>query len=105
MPRRPITVIVAAAVVGAALVGCTGGVATKTAARRSSVVPARRHLAAAPVTIAGARRCPVTVGRPVPRAKPWRQAMAGFTSAHANAAGSLWVGGLWPRGVVVIDPA
>ena len=100
MPRRLISVIVAAAVVGAALVGCTGGTATKTAPRRPSMVPARGHLTAAPVTMAGARRCPVTIGRPVPRTVWWRDLLFGSDSAYGN--GSLWVGGLWRNGVVIL---
>jgi hypothetical protein len=52
--------------------------------------------------MADARHCPVTIGHPVPRSKPWREQLFGWGSAHGNA--SLWVGGLWPHGVVIITP-
>jgi hypothetical protein len=38
----------------------------------------------------------------VPLTKPWRASMAGFDSAHGNA--KLWVGALWPQGIVIITP-
>jgi len=50
--------------------------------------------------MAHARRCPVTIGHAVPRTEPWRHQLAGWNSAYGN--GSLWVGGLWPNGVVIM---
>jgi hypothetical protein len=50
--------------------------------------------------MAEARRCPVTIGHPVPTTVSWRHQLAGWNSAHGN--GSLWVGGLWPHGVIVM---
>jgi len=38
----------------------------------------------------------------VPLTKPWRTSMAGFDSAHGNA--DLWVGALWPHGIVIVSP-
>jgi hypothetical protein len=52
--------------------------------------------------MAGARNCPVTIGHPVSRSEPWREGLFGWGSAYGN--GSLWVGGLWPHGIVVITP-
>ena len=52
------------------------------------------------VTMADARRCPVTIGRPVPPIEPWRNQLFGWDSAYGN--GSLWVGGLWSNGVVIM---
>ena len=79
-----------AAAMTTALLGCTG-------APVKTVPPAK-----APVTMAGARHCPVTIGHPVPSTKPWRELLFGWQRAHGN--GSLWVGGLWPHGVVIITP-
>jgi hypothetical protein len=42
----------------------------------------------------------VTIGHPVPRSKPWRTLLFGWSRAHGNR--SLWVGALWPHGVAVI---
>jgi len=50
--------------------------------------------------LASARRCPVTTGHPVPRTVWWRHQLAGWDSADGN--GKLWVGGLWPHGVVIM---
>ena len=105
MPRR----LIAAAAVSVALAGCTGGPArtaaspapatgTATTSPRATppVHPAR------PVTMADARACPVTIGHPVPPAEPWRDDLFGWPSAYGN--GLLWVGSLWPHGVVFITP-
>src|SRR5262249_58176204 len=56
--------------------------------------------AARAVTLADARHCPVTIGHPVPRTMPWRHDLAGWNTAYGN--GSLWVGGLWQRGIVIM---
>jgi hypothetical protein len=98
MTRRPAAAIALAAVMTAALLGCTGGPA-KTATPASTSPPAST---VPPVTMAGARHCPVTIGHPVPSSKPWREQLFGWGSAYGN--GSLWVGGLWPHGVVIIIP-
>jgi hypothetical protein len=90
MPRRLIVATAVAACVSAALFGCTGGPA-KMAAR-----------SARPVTMTDARNCHVTIGHPVPRTKPWRHLLFGWPSAYGNR--SLWVGSLWPHGVVIITP-
>ena len=50
--------------------------------------------------MAGARHCPMTIGHPVPRTKPWRDLLFGSSRAYGN--GKLWVGGLWPDGVVIV---
>ena len=81
-----------------ALLGCTGSPAkapVKTAPPAKTAPPG-------PVTMAGARLCPVTIGHPVPSSKPWREQLFGWGSAHGS--GSLWVGGLWPHGIVIITP-
>ena len=60
----------------------------------SSVGPAQGAAAgparypARPATMADARRCPVTIGHPVPRTVWWRDLLAGWDSAYGN--GSLW---------------
>jgi hypothetical protein len=87
-----------AASVSVALLGCTNGPAKTAASPPPATGPARNL--AHPVTLADARHCPVTIGHPVPRTKPWRELLFGWSSAYGN--GSLWVGGLWPHGVVIM---
>ena len=94
--KRKLAAAALDAAVTAALLGCTGGPA-KTATPAKAATPAT-----APVTMADARHCPVTIGHPVPSGKPWRQLLFGWQRAHGN--GSLWVGGLWPNGIVIITP-
>ena len=88
-----------AAALAVTLLGCTG-----TPASTSSTSPASPATTTAPrpVTMAGARNCPVTIGHPVPSSKPWREGLFGWQRAYGN--GSLWVGALWPYGVVIITP-
>ena len=112
MPRRLIAVTALAAGTSVALLGCTGGPA-KTATSLAPVAgpsggsptgapagPARYP--ARPVTMADARHCPVTIGHPVPGSESWRELLFGWGSAYGN--GALWLGGLWPHGVVIITP-
>ena len=110
MLRRLVAGTALAAAMSVVLLGCGGGpaktvtgsapvagsveVAPKGAPAGSARHPAR------PVTMADARRCPVTIGHPVPRTEPWRHQLAGWNSAYGD--GSLWVGGLWPNGVVIM---
>jgi len=49
-----------------------------------------------------ARRCPVTIGHVLPPSLSWREGLFGWGSAYGN--GKLWVGGLWPRGIIVLTP-
>jgi hypothetical protein len=51
-----------------------------------------------PVTMAGAKHCPVTLPRRVGPSGPARQQFFGWGSSFGN--GKLWVGGLWPQGVI-----
>jgi hypothetical protein len=110
MPRRLIAATALAAAMGAVLLGCSGVPAktvtgsapvagsTEGSAKAAPAGPARYP--ARPVTMADARSCPVTIGHLVPRTESWRRQLAGWDSAYGN--GSLWVGGLWPHGVVII---
>ena len=97
-----------AAALAVTLLGCTGTPASTSPASTSpastSPSPASPATTAAPrpVTLADARNCPVTIGHPVPSSKPWREGLFGWQSAYGN--GSLWVGALWPHGVVIITP-
>jgi hypothetical protein len=100
MARRQIVTIALTASTSVALLGCTGGL-TATATRPAPVATPVRHPART-VTLADARHCPVTIGHPVPSTMPWRELLFGWGSAYGN--GSLWVGGLWPHGIVVITP-
>ena len=92
-----------AAALAVTLLGCTGTPAS-TSPASTSPSPASLATTAAPrpVTLADARNCPVTIGHPVPSSKPWREGLFGWQSAYGN--GSLWVGALWPHGVVIITP-
>ena len=110
MPRRLIAATAVAAGMSVVLLGCTGGPArtvtspppvagsTAGSAKGAPAGPARYR--ARPVTMADARRCPVTIGHPVPGTMWWRDLLFGWGSAYGN--GSLWVGGLWPHGVVIV---
>jgi hypothetical protein len=110
MRHRLIAATALAACMSVVLLGCGGGpgstvagsapVAGRTqgSAKGGAAGPARYP--ARPVTLADARRCPVTIGHPVPRTVWWRDLLFGSVSAFGN--GSLWVGGLWPNGVVIM---
>ena len=110
MPRRLIAATALAAGLSVALLGCTGGpanTASRSATMAGSAAGSPRSAPAGsaryparPVTMADARHCPVTIGHPVPRTKPWRELLFGWQSAYGN--DSLWVGSLWPHGVVII---
>ena len=110
MPRRLIAATALAAGMSVALLGCSGvpaktvtgsGAVAGSAAGSARGAPAGpASYPARPVTMAGARRCPVTIGHPVPGTVWWRDLLAGSDSAYGN--GSLWVGGLWPSGVVIM---
>jgi hypothetical protein len=77
------------------LVGCTGG---RPAARHPAVGSAAPR-PARQVTMADARRCPETIPGPAGSAVRPRSALFGWAASHGN--GKLWVGGLWPHGVIV----
>src|SRR5262249_16716732 len=112
MLHRLIAATALAAGMSVVLLGCSSGPAKPAAgsapaarsiAGSSKGAPARppRYLAR-PVTMADAGRCPVTIGHPVPRTVWWRDLLFGSDSAYGN--GSLWVGGLWPHGGVIMTP-
>jgi hypothetical protein len=91
-----------AAALAVALLGCTGTPASTSSTSSTSPVSPATTAPPRPVTMAGARNCPVTIGHPVPSSKPWREGLFGWQRAYGN--GSLWVGALWPHGVVIITP-
>ena len=101
--RIAVTTTLAAAL-AVTLLGCTGTPASTSPASPATTAAPRPVTTAAPrpVTMAGARNCPVTIGHPVPSSKPWREGLFGWQHAYGN--GSLWVGALWPHGVVIITP-
>src|SRR5260370_7245330 len=112
MPCRLIVATAIAAGMSVALLGCTGGTAqtatssapvagpTEGSPKGAPAGPARYP--ARPVAMADARYCPVTIGHPVPRTKPWRDLLFGWPSAYGN--GSLWVGSLLPPRVFILPP-
>src|SRR5215472_4038548 len=97
MSRRLIAAAAVAAGMSVALLGCNGGPA-KTGANSAPYRPAAHP--APPVTLADARRCPVTIGHPVPSRLWWHTLLFGAGRAYGN--DSLWVGGLWPNGVIIM---
>ena len=110
MLRRLSGATALAAGMSVVLLGCSGGSAktiagsapaagSAEASAKGEPAGSARYLAR-PVTLADARRCPVTMGHPVPSTVWWRDLLAGWGSAYGN--GSLWVGGLWPHGVVIM---
>jgi hypothetical protein len=82
----------------ASLAGCDGGRSSTTdAASATSTTTAPRR-----VTLADAKRCPVTKpSRVGPRGVSPR-VFWGWDASHGN--GKLWVGGLWPDGVIAAEP-
>lgn len=110
MSKLPATRSVVGALLAVALVGCTVGIRGAKTATSAEPVAQSGGSSAAPteptrsatraVTLADARHCPVTIGHPVPQTMPWRHDLAGFNSAYGN--GSLWVGGLWQHGIVIM---
>ena len=88
-----------AAGMSVALLGCTGGPAeTATSSAPAPAGPARYP--GRPVAMVDARHCPVTIGHPVPSTVWWRDLLFGWDSAYGN--GKLWIGALWPNGVVIM---
>jgi hypothetical protein len=53
-----------------------------------------------PVTMAQAKACPVTLPSPAGPSGPARDAFFGWGASYGN--GTLWVGGLWPRGIIAV---
>jgi hypothetical protein len=53
-----------------------------------------------PVTMAQAKACPVTLPSPAGPAGPPRDAFFGWGASYGN--GTLWVGGLWPHGIIAV---
>jgi hypothetical protein len=79
------------------LAGCSGDQPA-----RQAGVPTTAASPPRPVTLADAKRCPVTLPRSVgpPGVSP--DDFFGWGSSHGN--GQLWVGGLWPGGVINAGP-
>src|SRR5579859_7239144 len=100
MPRRLIAVIALAAGMSVVLLGCSGGPARTVTGSAPVAGSAQGSPRGAPAGPARYRARPVTIGHPVPGTVWWRDLLAGWDSAYGN--GSLWVGGLWPDGVVIV---
>jgi hypothetical protein len=93
--------VLATTVLVVGIAGCGGGShpAASPARAAQATQPPTRY-AARPVTMADARHCPVTIGHML--TTPWREGLFGWGSAAGN--GRLWVGGLWPRGIILMTP-
>jgi hypothetical protein len=71
--------------------------------RSTTSAPAGRATGSTSRPITAAARCPVTLPRPwVPPPDVSQRALFGSDSAFGN--GRLWVGGLWPSGVIQAGP-
>lgn|SRR5438034_4975370 len=89
----PVGGLLAAVVLAACVNG--GHAARSTASGKPTQATARK------VTMADARRCPVTMPRHG-AAGVSPDDLFGWGSSYGN--GKLWVGGLWPHGVIAADP-
>src|SRR5262249_14312761 len=110
MSRRTIAATALAAGMSVVLFGCSGGPAKTVAgsapvagsaegAPKGAAARSARHRAR-PVTIADAPGRPGALRPPVPPTASRPGPPARRNSADGN--GSLWVGGLWPHGVVIM---
>ena len=94
-------------VVALSLAACTSSAPSSVTSRGGSAAASAPTIAAtvpvspSPVAIADAKRCPVTLpGHTGPAGA--RQAFFGWGASYGN--GELWVGGLWPHGVIAAGP-
>ena len=94
-------------VVALTLAACTSSApsavtsAGESAAASPTTIAATVPASPSPVANADAKRCPVTrPGHTGPAGA--RQAFFGWGASYGN--GGLWVGGLWPHGVIVASP-
>lgn len=95
--------VLAVTVIVVCVAGCSGSHPAASASRTAQPAHAAQQptrYVAGPVTMADAARCPVTIGHVL--TTPWREQMFGWGSAAGN--GKLWVGGLWPHGIIVLTP-
>jgi hypothetical protein len=53
-----------------------------------------------PITMDQAKVCPVTLPSPAGPSGPARDAFFGWGASYGN--GTLWVGGLWPHGIIAV---
>lgn len=91
--------IAVSVLIASTLAGCVGGRSgTPTPAVPSSATtrPSR------PVTLADAKRCPVTLPSRIGPKGVSPDDFFGWGASYGN--GRLWVGGLWPRGVIDAGP-
>jgi hypothetical protein len=104
--RRTITDRVVVGLLAAVgLVGCAVAPPSTRGPRKappSTAPPAVFSPTPRPVTMADAGQCPVTQPSAGPAEVPPSQ-FFGWGSSYGN--GKLWVGGLWPNGVINADPS
>jgi hypothetical protein len=98
MPRGTVPWLAASLLLGVILVGCDAVRPAPTRSDPSSTTAP----ASAKLRLADAARCPVTHGRAGPPDVP-AEAFFGWSSSYGN--GKLWVGGLWPDGVILAGRA
>ncbi len=113
--RTPLRLIgIGAVLVALALVGCGSPVPSavaptptlrsapsSTPVAPSSPLPTSVPIPSPNASFATAQGCPRTIGHPAPASIP-ADAFFGWGSSYGN--GLLWVGGLWPDGIIEGDP-
>lgn len=105
--HRVVVHIFGALMVALTLAACTSSAQPAVTSREESAATSAATIAApvpvspSQVAIADAKRCPVTLpGHTGPAGA--RQAFFGWGASYGN--GELWVGGLWPHGVIAAGP-
>jgi hypothetical protein len=92
-------------VIALTLATCTSSNQSQLSAHNGSASPQETSDGSPPaspshVTMADAKRCPVTLPSPHGPSGSARQAFFGWGSSYGN--GKLWVGGLWPHGLIIV---
>ena len=106
--RREDVLVLGVLVVALTFAACTSfapsaetGSAGSTAASSAPTMAGTVSISPSPVALADAHRCPVTL--PSHTGPPGaRQAFFGWGASYGN--GELWVGGLWPHGLIAAGP-
>jgi hypothetical protein len=99
MSSATATRMAVALLIAGTLAGCVGGrsgTSTPAVPGTATIHPSRA------VTLADAKRCPVTRPSPVGPKGVSPDEFFGWDASYGN--GRLWVGGLWPGGVINADP-
>ena len=88
--------------VAMALVACTPRGSLDESGALATLTALALDETSGPVTMAQAKACPVTLPSAAGPSGPPRDAFFGWGASYGN--GTLWVGGLWPHGIIVWFP-